>query len=261
MDLTAVNKANPRILISNDDGINAPGIKVLEDVARSLSDDFWVVAPEVNNSGAGHSLTLHHPLRLRDIDDRHFAVDGTPTDCVMMAIHHLLKDNPPDFVLSGVNHGGNMAEDMTYSGTIAAAMEAILLDIPAIAFSQACNDYSQPNWDVAACWAPKVLRAMREFPWPGGILLNVNFPDCDPTAVKGIKSTVQGRRAIGEDLVERIDPRGRPYVWIGALRGDDHLDDGTDVAAVADGYVSITPIHLDMTHHHSLATLDTLLQS
>lgn len=254
-------KSNPRILVSNDDGINAPGIKILEEVALAISDDVWVVAPETNHSGAGHSLTLQRPLRTREIDNRHFAVDGTPTDCVMMAVHHLMKSSPPDIVLSGVNHGGNMAEDVTYSGTIAAAMEATLLDIPAIAFSQACTDYSQPKWATARAWAPKVYAALKTFEWPGGVLLNVNFPDVEALSVRGITTTSQGRRAAGEDLVERIDPRGRAYVWIGALRGDDHLDEGTDVAAVAEALVSVTPIHLDMTHHHSMADLRKVLQS
>lgn len=256
-----MNKPNPRILLSNDDGINAPGIKILEEVAKSISQDVWVVAPETNHSGAGHSLTLQRPLRTREINERRFAVDGTPTDCVMMAVHHIMSGNPPDIVLSGVNHGANMAEDMTYSGTIAAAMEATLLDIPAIAFSLACTDYSKPRWPTAKAWAPKVYERLREFRWPGGILLNVNFPDRPEEEIQGIEITRQGQRAIGEDLVERIDPRGRPYVWIGALRGDDRLEQGTDVAAVAKGFASVTPIHLDMTHHDSMADLRKLVQS
>jgi len=241
-----------RILVSNDDGINAPGIRVLADVASQFSDDVWIVAPEVNNSGAGHSLTLNRPLRTRKVDERRFAVDGTPTDCVMIAVHLLLKDKAPDLVLSGVNHGANVAEDVTYSGTVAAAMEATLLNISAIAFSQVCESRGTVRWETASAWAPKVIKATAGMDWPRGVLLNVNFPDCLADEVTGVQVCTQGARAPGENIVERIDPRGEPYVWVGALRGKDNNVAGTDLAAISESAVAVTPIHLDMTHHESL---------
>ncbi|MEZ5825799.1 MAG: 5'/3'-nucleotidase SurE [Geminicoccaceae bacterium] len=244
-----------RILISNDDGINAAGIEVLERVAAGLADEVWVVAPERNQSGAGHSLTLRRPLRIRLVTDRRHAVDGTPTDCVMVALHQLLRDKPVDLVLSGVNHGGNLAEDMTYSGTIAAAMESTLLGQRAIALSQVCRERDPVKWETAEHWAPDVIRRCLDIGWPEDTLLNVNFPDRKPDEVRGIRATRQGRRDIGEELIERIDPRGEPYIWVGALRGADRHQDGTDLSAVNDGYVSVTPIHLDMTHHESLNQL------
>ena len=238
-----------RILVSNDDGINANGIKVLERVALELADEVWLVAPEHNQSGAGHSLTLRRPLRIREVTKRHRAVDGTPTDCVLVALHQVLKNKPIDLVLSGVNHGGNLAEDMTYSGTIAAAMEATLLGHRAIALSQVCQDRTPVKWQTAERWAPEVIRRCLEIGWPEDTLINVNFPDREPDEVRGLRATRQGRRDIGEDLIERIDPRGEPYIWVGALRGADRHCEGSDLAAVNDGFVSVTPIHLDMTHH------------
>ncbi|MEZ5845564.1 MAG: 5'/3'-nucleotidase SurE [Geminicoccaceae bacterium] len=247
-----------RILISNDDGIHATGIQVLERIAAQLADEVWVVAPEANQSGAGHSLTLRRPLRLRAVSDHRYAVDGTPTDCVLVALHQLLKDKPVDLMLSGVNHGGNMAEDMTYSGTIAAAMESTLLGQRAMAFSQVFRDRDPVSWATAETWAPDVIRRCLEIGWAEDTLLNVNFPDRAPDDVRGIRATRQGRREIGEELIERIDPRGDPYIWVGALRGADRHHDGTDVAAVNDGFVSITPIHLDMTHDQGLERLRRL---
>lgn len=254
-------KQSKRILISNDDGINAPGIKVLADIACQFSDDVWIVAPEVNNSGAGHSLTLNRPLRTRRLDDQTYAVDGTPTDCVTIAVHHLLKDHAPDLVLSGVNYGANVAEDVTYSGTVAAAMEATLLNIKAIAFSQVFEDRDSMSWRVASAWAPKVIKESTEMAWPHGVLLNVNFPDCATSDVTGIRVCTQGTRAPGENVVERIDPRGEPYIWVGALRGEDRDVAGTDLSAINEKAVAVTPIHLDMTHHPSLVAFRERLQA
>jgi 5'-nucleotidase len=251
----------PRILVTNDDGINANGLKVLERVARTLSDDVWVVAPEVNQSGAAHSLTLTRPLRVRRLDERHAAIDGTPTDCVLIALQHLIPDRPDggpsvDLVLSGVNHGHNLGEDVTYSGTIAAAMEATLFRVPAVALSQACESRSSIRWATAERWAPDLIRRLLDMPWQEDLLVNVNFPDLEPDQVKGWRVTRQGKRKIGDTLVERVDPRGEPYIWIGALRESaEAAGEGTDLAAIAEGYVTVTPVHLDMTHHASLDTL------
>ena len=252
---------NPRILVTNDDGINAPGLKVMEAIAREISNEVYVVAPEINHSGAGHSLTLRRPLRTRRISERHFAVDGTPTDCVLLALQNILADKDINLILSGVNHGHNLGEDVTYSGTIAAAMEATLLQVPAIAFSQACRDRHPVKWKTAEHWALGIIRPMLSMEWPKDVLMNVNFPDVIVPSVKGVQVTRQGKQKIGDELIERIDPRGEPYVWIGLSRGETSHADGTDVAAVRDGYVSVTPIQLDMTHHPSFAKLSKLLPS
>jgi 5'-nucleotidase len=249
------NGRPPRILVTNDDGINAPGLRSLEKIAAHLSDDVWVVAPERNNSGAGHSLTLRRPLRIRRASEHHYAVDGTPTDCVLLALQHIIADRPVDLVLSGVNHGGNMAEDFTYSGTIAAAMEATLFKVRSVAMSQVCRHGEPVHWLTAETFGPDLVKRLRTMPWAEDTLINVNYPDCPAHEVRGVRVTAQGKRKLGDDLVERLDPRGEPYVWIGALREDSQRGEGTDLAAVHDRYVSVTPIHMDMTHRASFARL------
>ncbi|HEY3916844.1 MAG TPA: 5'/3'-nucleotidase SurE [Stellaceae bacterium] len=245
-----------RILVCNDDGIEAPGIKLLARVAQSLSRDVWVVAPEQEQSGASHSLTLQRPLRVRQLGRRRFAVDGTPTDCVLLALNAVLKDEgPPDLVLSGINGGGNMGEDVTYSGTIAAAMEASLLGLKAIALSQHVGDDRKIDWSAAAEWAPKVIRRLAALPWPSDSFYNVNFPQMKPRQVKGIAPTAQGGRKIGDHLLRRLDPRGRPYYWIGPQRDEAQTRRGSDVRAVAEGYVSVTPVFPDLTNRRALSVL------
>ncbi len=251
----------PRILVTNDDGINAPGLKVMEAIARAISEEVWVVAPEVNHSGAGHSLTLRRPLRTRQVSERRYAVDGTPTDCVLLALQNILEEQKIDLVLSGVNHGSNLGEDVTYSGTIAAAMEATLLQVPAIAFSQACHERHPVKWKTAEHWGPEIIRRLLPMEWPKDVLINVNFPDCVAQSVEGVQVTRQGKQKVGDELIERIDPRGEPYVWIGLSREEASHADGTDVAAVRAHYVSVTPIQLDMTHHPSFAKLTNLLSN
>jgi 5'-nucleotidase len=241
----------PRILVTNDDGINAPGLRVLERIARQLSKDVWVVAPETNQSGASHSLTMHRPLRIRKVSRRRFAVDGTPTDCVLLALQAVIEDGTVDLVLSGVNHGSNLGEDVTYSGTIAAAMEATLLNVPAFALSQCCQNGHPAKWATAEQFAPEIVSRLFAEPWPKDLLINVNFPDCLAGSVRGVRVTAQGKRKLGDELLERIDPRGQPYVWIGVVRSDEAYRDGTDLRAVEDGYISVTPIHMDMTHQAS----------
>jgi 5'-nucleotidase len=245
----------PRILVSNDDGINALGIRTLERIARMLSDDVWVVAPETNQSGAAHSLTLTRPLRVRRHGERHFSVDGTPTDCVLIALQRIVEGEPVDLMLSGINHGANLGEDITYSGTVAAAMEATLFKVPSIALSQVCESRQHIRWPTAERYAPEVIDRLLSLPWAPDVLINVNFPDLDPEEVQGVRVAVQGARKIGDTLLERTDPRGEPYLWIGALREGTDPGEGTDLAAVAAGYVAVTPVHLDMTHHASLAEL------
>ena len=250
-----IELAKARILVTNDDGIESPGIKLLEEMARALSSDVWIVAPEQEQSAASHSLTTRRPLRMAEVAPQRYAVDGTPTDCVMLAVKHLLRERRPELVLSGINGGGNVGEDLTYSGTVAAAMEATLLDIPAIALSQHFVDGEPICWETAARFAPGVIRRLTQLPWPEHTLMNVNFPDEAPQAVRGIAVTSQGKRAIADNLTERLDPRGRPYYWIGPVREGGIAEPGTDLAAINEKRVSVTPIYLNLTNMPVLASL------
>lgn len=251
-----IDLENARILLSNDDGINAPGLKSLERVARSLCKEVWVVAPEEEQSGASHSLTLRRPLRIREIEPYRYAVDGTPTDCVLLAVKHIMKSKRPTLVLSGINGGGNLGEDIGYSGTVAAAMEATLLDVPSIALSQHYDRANgEPPWPTAEAFAGEVIRKLTASPWPRNTLINVNFPPCTPDAVKGISVVPQGRRNISDNLHERIDPRGRPYYWIGPMREKSKPPQGTDLSAVEENWVTVTPVFLDFTHIAALKEL------
>ena len=244
-----------RILVSNDDGINAPGLKVLEKIAKSLSDDVWVVAPESEQSASGHSLTLTLPLRVRKINTRKFAVNGTPTDSVLLAVQHIIPGKKPDLVLSGVNAGGNLGEDITYSGTVAAAMEGALLGIPAIALSQVRVYGENVRWAASEHHAPGVIRKLVREEWPPNVLINVNFPDLPAANVGNTEVTVQGRRKIGDAVTTGTDPRGYDYVWIGTERNEDPSFKGSDLKAVNEGRISITPLCLDLTHRRTMISL------
>ncbi|KRA82618.1 5'/3'-nucleotidase SurE [Altererythrobacter sp. Root672] len=244
-----------RILLTNDDGINAPGFEVLEAIARKLSDDVWVCAPTEENSGAGHSLTLHLPVRLREHGKQRYSVTGTPTDSVNLALRKLFPDRPPDLVISGVNNGENLADDVTYSGTISAAMEAALAGIPAVALSQAMRDAGH-GFAAAEAWAEKVLAPLLDLQMAKRTVINVNFPARAAADVKGIRVVRQGFHDYARGLLlEGTDPRGRPYYWFGLEDIEHTLDHGTDLEAVAEGYVSVTPLHVDLTHHASLGSL------
>jgi 5'-nucleotidase len=251
----AIDSEKCRILISNDDGIDAPGIKLLEKIARELTKDVWVVAPEQEQSGASHSLTTRRPLRLNEVGLRRYAVDGTPTDCVLLAIKHLLRDHPPNLVLSGINGGSNAGEDLTYSGTVAAAMEATLLGIPAMALSQDFREGEAVPWDTGEAFAPEAIRRLLRLPWPEHTFFNINFPPVPPGEASGFAVTSQGKRAIADNLTEGVDPRGRPYYWIGPIRETGKAEPGTDVAALNENKISITPIYLDLTNIPVLGAL------
>ncbi len=253
-----------RILITNDDGINAKGLEILKAIALGLSPDVWTVAPETNQSGTSHSMTLHSPLRLRAIDERTYAVAGTPTDCVIMAVRHLLKDQPPDLILSGVNHGSNLAEDITYSGTVAAAMEGTLLGVRSIALSLMMGFEEDGKrtafWETALAHAPSLIRMLIEAPWRPGTLINVNFPDVSPEKISGITVTRQGVR--DQNLLNidsRSDPWGTPYFWFGFERRRSTLVEGTDLSAMADGKISVTPLSLNLTDRDAFAALEQLV--
>ena len=252
-----------RILLTNDDGIHAPGFAVLERIAAALSDDIWAVAPAEEQSGAGHSLTLSRPVRLRRLGERRFAVAGTPTDAVMLALAHVMKDSPPDLILSGVNRGANLAEDVTYSGTVSAAMEGALAGVRSIALSQAYSREGMGDtvpFAAAEAWGAQVLSALIEQPFAPRTLTNVNFPALGPDAVRGVRVCRQGFHDYGRlRIVDRVDPRGYPYFWFGLAPTQHTPGHVTDVEAVADGYISVTPLHLDLTHDRALAGLaDTL---
>lgn len=244
-----------RILVTNDDGIHAPGLAVLESIAAQLSDDVWVVAPETDQSGVSHSLSLNHPLRLREAAPKKFAVSGTPTDCVIMALRHVMIEHKPDLILSGINKGQNVAEDVTYSGTIAAAMEGTLLGVRSIGLSQAYGPAGRDaiHWQCAEHHAPGVIRRILEEGVPENILFNINFPDCPPAEVQGIAVTAQGRRDQG---LLRIDPRhdgrGIPYYWVAFSRSKSEPANGTDLKALAEKRISVTPLELDLTHEPTM---------
>ena len=238
-----------RILVTNDDGIHADGLAVCEAVARSLSDDVWTVAPESDQSGVAHSLSLNDPLRLRESGPQRFAVLGTPTDCVIMALKHIMP-SPPDLILSGVNRGQNVAEDVTYSGTVAAAMEGTILGVPSIALSQAYGAGGRDNilWNCARHHAADLVRKVLDIGIEPGTLVNINFPNCNPDEVKGTKVTTQGQRDANFLRIEaRADGRMIPYYWIGFTRGQYDLGHGTDLEALAERYISLTPLRLNLT--------------
>jgi 5'-nucleotidase len=248
-----------RILVTNDDGIHAPGLAVAEALARTFSDDVWVVAPADEQSGAGHSLTLTRPLRLRQHGERRFAVSGTPTDCVMMALLEVL-DGAPDLLISGVNRGANLAEDVTYSGTVSAAMEGALAGIRAIALSQARGDQGstaeRTRFATAEAWGARAVAPLIDRPFAPGTLVNINFPALPAADVRGIRVTSQGFRDYGRaTTVRHVDPRGFPYYWLSFGAGAATPGHRTDLDAVADGYVSVTPLQLDLTSQPGMAAL------
>jgi len=252
-----------RILCTNDDGIHATGLAVLEKIARSFSEDVWVIAPEQEQSGASRALTLTAPIRVRQAGPKRFAVSGTPTDCVLLGIDHLIEGARPDLVLSGVNRGQNIAEDVTFSGTIAGAMQGMQLGIPAIALSQARGfrgEEATIPWQTAETYGPGVVRKLLEHGWPKEVLMNVNFPDVEPDDVKAVEMTFQGRRdqhVIYAD--KRTDPRGGTYFWLGFRGNRSNPPEGSDIRAVYDGRISVTPLHIDLTHRESINDLKGVL--
>ncbi|RJG45549.1 MULTISPECIES: 5'/3'-nucleotidase SurE [unclassified Mesorhizobium] len=240
-----------RILLTNDDGIHAEGLACLERIARTLSDDVWVVAPETDQSGFAHSLSISEPLRLRKIGEKHFAVRGTPTDCVIMGVRKVMPE-PPDLILSGVNSGANLADDVTYSGTVAGAMEGTMLGIRSIALSQAYNVQDGARlvpWETVEALAPALLQRLLKIDLPDGTFLNVNFPNCPPEEVEATRVTTQGKLVHSLWIDERADGRGFPYFWLRFGREPPELKEGTDVHAVRSKFVSVTPLKLDLTAH------------
>lgn len=243
----------PRILVTNDDGIHSAGLAALEEALREIGD-VYTVAPAAEMSGASHSLTLSRPLRIRQVDERHWTVDGTPTDCVTLALHKILPDLP-DVCASGINYGGNLGDDASYSGTVAGALEATILGVTGLAFSLVARE----NFDFteAARFAAAAVRKVLREGLPEGTLLNVNIP---PGPVRGARITRQGVKHARPVISEHIDPRGKPYYWIGEQHFSSTTEDGTDYQAIENGYVSITPMRSDLTDHRALTTLDSWLR-
>jgi len=242
----------PRILVTNDDGIYSEGLRKLAEALRSVGE-VTIVAPDREQSAASHALTLNRPLRLLELQKNEWIVDGTPTDCVNLAVLKLMKANRPDIVVSGINFGPNLGDDVTYSGTISAAFEGALLNIPSIAFSALVGE--RFSFDVCAQFAMELTRLALERERRADIILNVNFPVAN---FRGVKITRLGKRIYSEGVIERLDPRGRKYYWIGGDAPTWHPGEGTDFEAVQNGYVSITPLHLDLTHHESIPRLKEL---
>lgn len=235
-----------KVLVTNDDGIFSEGIKLLAEALTKVAD-VVVVAPDREQSASGHSLTLHHPLRIRKIEDSWFSVDGTPTDCVNLAVLSLLEDDPPALVCSGINFGSNLGDDVTYSGTVSATFEGTLLGIPSLAFSQEIGD--KFSFEPAAELASEIVGELLENEeLPSDLLLNVNFP---AGAFRGLDLTRLGRRRYTQSVVEKTDPRGRKYYWIHGTP-EWAEEEGTDYYAISRNRVSVTPLHLDLTDYRGL---------
>jgi 5'-nucleotidase len=255
-----------RILVTNDDGIDAPGLHALRQIAEDLAGpngEVWVSAPETNQSGAGHSLSLNEPLRMREVAERVYAVRGTPTDSVIMGARHVLKDRRPDLVLSGINRGANLAEDVTYSGTIAGALEGTQLGIPSIALSQAYSYAAgdHPHWETPIALAPNLIRSLLAEPWPAQVLMNINFPDRKPDEIEGVMVTSQGRRDQQNlGVEERRDTWGNAYYWLGYTIRRSNPDKGTDLWAIYNGFVSVTPLSMNLTERTMMARLRDKLE-
>ena len=252
-----------RILLTNDDGIEAEGLECLERIARELSDDVWTVAPAVEQSGKGRGITLTEPLRVNRVNDRRFSVTGTPTDCVVLAVNDLMADHRPDLVLSGVNRGHNVGEDCSYSGTVAGALQGMAFGIRSIALSQSLerfHDEVTAHWETAEAFAPAIITRLLDQEWRDGVVMNLNFPALPPELVKQVEVTRQGFRDIGEmHAVRRTDLRGRDYYWM-SFRGtkQEHAE-GTDLRAMDEGRISVTPLHIDLTHRESVHDLKGIL--
>lgn len=252
-----------RILCTNDDGIHATGLGICEKIARAFTDDVWVIAPETEQSGASRALTLTAPIRVRQAGPKRFAVSGTPTDCVLLGIDQLMDGGRPDLVLSGVNRGSNIADDVTFSGTIAGAMQGMQLGIRAIALSQARGfrgEEAKIPWETAETFGPGVVGKVLEHGWPKDVLININFPDLLPEDVKEVEVTHQGRRDEAQVYADkRTDPRGVTYFWFGFRGAKSNPPAGSDLRAIYDGKISVTPLHIDLTHMPTLHDLKAVL--
>ncbi|MGA0604621.1 5'/3'-nucleotidase SurE [Phenylobacterium sp. VNQ135] len=238
-----------RILITNDDGIHADGLAALERIAAELTDDIWICAPEYEQSGASRALTLAEPIRVRTLGERRFATTGTPTDCVMLGVHELVKGGKPDLVLSGVNRGANLAEDVTMSGTVAGAIEGMALGVPSIALSQMGFYEPGNSFEPAEAYGPGIIKRLVEIGWPSDVVININFPNTPVDQITEVEVTKQGFRDVHVRHAEkRTDLRGKDYYWIGFRQERSSPPEGTDLRALYEGKISVTPLHIDLSH-------------
>jgi len=241
-----------KILLTNDDGVFAEGLKALRDILQALGEVF-VVAPDRERTAISHALTLHRPLRVKEWDERTFAVDGTPADCIHLGLFRLLPSKP-DLVISGINNGPNMGEEVFYSGTVAAALEASFLDLPAFAISLAArNDH---RYLTAAQVALRVAQAILRHGLPRGVFLNINVPNQEVGALRGFKITRLGKRIFDNSVVEEVDPRGRRYYWIGGKEPQFFMVEGSDYEAITQGYISVTPLRGDLSDYQMMEVLE-----
>lgn len=247
------------VLVTNDDGIYAPGIKLLTEIAEQIAGDVKVVAPEAEQSAQSHSITLHRPLRVRELGQNRYSVNGTPTDCVIMAVHHVMKAKSPHLVLSGVNYGGNLAEDVHYSGTVSAAKEAAMLGFQSIAISLACMPNEEPHWNTVRDYLPDLIKKLTKIGWAEGVLLNINFPNIPYKEITGYQIVSQGQRKYSFSIEETKDPRGNQFHWISSYPNDDSVYEASDLTAIADKAISITPLHIDLTHSETIKNMKTEL--
>jgi 5'-nucleotidase len=246
-----------RVLLTNDDGIEAPGIALLEKLIAPLVKEVWLVAPRYEQSATSHALTIHSPLRVHHMDERRKAVAGTPTDSVLLALRHIMPE-PPDLVLSGINSGGNIGGDVLYSGTVGAAMEAALCGVRSIAFSLNKTPRGPARWATAEAHLVPVLQHVLTADWRSDVIVNVNFPDVDPDDVRGVQLVAQGRRKPGGRLQDGVDPRGNPYVWVSTEREQAYHTPGTDEDLIEEGWITVTPLTADLTCQNTMQTLSHL---
>jgi 5'-nucleotidase len=254
--MTASSRLFSRLLLTNDDGFDAPGLRTLTEVAEELAEEVWIVAPNYDQSGTSHSLSLHSPLRISQKDERRYSVSGTPGDCVVMAVRHLMASGTPDLILSGINRGTNLGIETVFSGTVGAAMAGMLLGIPSMALSQAFSDRNAVRWDTARALAPKVIRQFANGGWSQGSILNINFPDVPASEVGPIELTTQGTGLMeGVDVISGIDPRSLEYHWVKLRRSTREDAPGSETFAISRGRVSVTPLQFERTNQNILARL------
>jgi 5'-nucleotidase len=245
-----------RILLTNDDGIDAPGLEVLERIAATLAREVWIVAPEHDQSGVSHAVSLHHPIRISERGPRRWAVTGTPGDCVVMALSHLMKATPPQLLLSGVNRGANLGIETVFSGTVGGAMTGMMLGVPSIALSQAWTDRARVRWDTAATLGPEIVTRLLEIGWGIATCLSVNFPDLPAAEAGRLTLARQGAGTVqGMDVETRTDPRGLTYYWVGFRRGERDQGPESDIEALNSGHIVVTPLRYDRTDEDAYALL------
>ena len=248
--------ASARILISNDDGFDSPGIKVLEKTARKFASEVWVVAPSTEQSAVSRGLTIRRPLSIHKVSKNRYMVDGTPADSVMLGVREVMSECKPDLLLTGINQGANLCEDVMYSGTVAAAMEGTLMGIRSISLSQVYNNGQNVKWKTSEQWLETVLLKILSFDWAPGVLMNVNFPDVAPDAVTGIKAVKHGQRVEEREIITGVSPRDEKYYWLGSQQKETDSLANTDLDIVLNGAISVSPLSIDQTHAATLKKMN-----